>query len=63
MALESQINGFKNFIQNNQQNMKFHHKVRVALHFIEDNLPAGEEGIYAVVNNAGVRNEDEIFFC
>lgn len=28
--------------------------VRVALHFIEDNLPAGEEGIYAVVNNAGV---------
>ena len=28
--------------------------MRVALHFIEDNLPAGEEGIYAVVNNAGV---------
>ena len=26
----------------------------MALHFIEDNLPAGEEGIYAVVNNAGV---------
>ena len=43
--------------------MKFQRKVRVALHFIEDNLPAGEEGIYAVVNNAGVRNEDEIFFC
>jgi len=28
--------------------------VRVALDFIEDNLPAGEEGVYAVVNNAGV---------
>ena len=32
-------------------------QVRVALHFIEDNLPAGEEGIYAVVNNAGVRTK------
>jgi len=28
--------------------------VRVALTFIQDNLPAGEEGLYAVVNNAGV---------
>lgn len=28
--------------------------VRMALSFIEDNLPAGEEGLYAVVNNAGV---------
>ena len=27
----------------------------MALDFIEDNLPAGEEGVYAVVNNAGVR--------
>ena len=29
----------------------------MALNFIEDNLPAGEEGIYAVVNNAGVRKK------
>jgi len=28
--------------------------VRVALQFVEDNLPAGEAGLYAVVNNAGV---------
>ena len=33
--------------------------MRVALHFIEDNLPAGEEGIYAVVNNAGVRKNNK----
>ena len=40
-------------------------QVRVALDFIEDNLPAGEEGVYAVVNNAGVRfkrnDVDEVF--
>ena len=29
----------------------------MALNFIEDNLPAGEEGIYAVVNNAGGRKK------
>ena len=28
--------------------------VRVALQYVEDNLPVGQEGLYALVNNAGV---------